>query len=40
MSNAPHLPMLLLGLAIVWGSGFAAGWHWPRSTRYMLGGRL
>jgi hypothetical protein len=37
----PNLLMLLLGVALVFGAGFASGWHWARrATGYMLGGKL
>jgi hypothetical protein len=39
--NAPDLPMLLCGVALIFGSGVTVGWRLGRRvTRYMLGGRL
>jgi hypothetical protein len=37
----PDVLMLALGLALVYGAGFATGWTFARrATRYMLGGKL
>jgi hypothetical protein len=39
--SASDLLLFALGVALIYGAGFASGWHWARrSTRYMLGGRL
>ena len=36
----PDLPTLVLGIALVFGSGVAVGWTLARTvTGYMLGGR-
>jgi|HubBroStandDraft_6_1064221.scaffolds.fasta_scaffold1944464_2 hypothetical protein len=36
-----NLAALVLGIALVYGAGFASGWTFARrSTRYMLGGKL
>jgi hypothetical protein len=33
-----NLPVLVLGVAIIYGAGIATGWHWARrATSYMLG---
>jgi hypothetical protein len=36
----PDLPMLALGIILIFGAGVAAGWTLARrATGYMLGGR-